>query len=229
MSTALTDTEIRRSKIEELLLNGVSSLPKLAARFGVPTTTIVNDVAVIRRLWRLDNSKNARDRRTLRIKQLEEIFQKSMDSFERSRSDTVETTTQYKSETCAACRGRKLVGDEFCSACDGEGKIQVEVITQKIVGKAGDVAFLNSARASIADIAKIEGIVIKPQPIVQHNTFNGENTIVNTKGNPYLDAPSDILHTALSAIHALKQSVKPNAAETLEGTIVSDNDRVDNA
>lgn len=229
MSLAISEVDVRRAKIEEMLLNGISSIPKIAARFGLEASTVQNDVAAIRRLWRLDNSKNARDRRTLRVKQLEEIFQKSMDSFERSRSDTVETTTQYKSETCGVCHGRKLVGDEYCSACDGEGKIQVEIITQKVVGKAGDVAFLNAARASISDIAKIEGIILKPRPIVQNNTFVGENTIVNSKDNPYLDAPTDILHTALSAIHALKQSVKPNAAETLEGTIVSDNDRVDNA
>ena len=75
----------RLTKVEKMLLRGVTNQSEIASAFGVSNYTICMDVKQIEKKWRED-SPEAKAQRVKRVKQLESIVLAAANSFELSRS-----------------------------------------------------------------------------------------------------------------------------------------------
>ncbi len=195
-------------KLKPLLLSGHTNNTKLGAMFHLHPVTIRNYRNLIEQGWQDEQtSTELKYKRNYRINQLAYSVQKSLNSFEISMQREVETTTVSKQEKCEACKGtgiKKGTEDEWCEVCDGESTLKLEVVTQKQLGKAGDVAFLESARKGVVEIAKLEGLYVEkkskgdPPPGGNHLHLHNEN-------NPFAGASPDAIVAAMSAMERLKR------------------------
>jgi hypothetical protein len=216
----LVEKRTRQRKVENALLRGYSTQSELAARYGVSQVTIYNDILAIRQKWLNESSGKASERRRKRIKQLELLWTKALESYERSRKDEEETVTTFRKDQCSACGGKGHLktkeGEVGCSACNGNGLIDVEVFTKKIRGQAGEASFLNVARSVLMDIARLEGLTAPAKKsrskFVQNNLIvtNADKEQQGTdEDNPYLTCDVAVLHQArelLDQLERLQQS-----------------------
>jgi hypothetical protein len=209
----LVETQKRRRKVERAILSSNATLQELAIRHGVTINTIHNDVKWIRSRWKDEQGKNHEKRRAL-VKRLEFVFSKAMESYERSRQDEEEITTGYRKEDCTACRGRGRLRtpdrvEVECSACGGTGKQEIEIVSKKVRGQAGDASFLNTARTALMNIAKLEGLLEPPKRITNKNTQ--VNVLVGSVeeeegGNPFEGVPDNLLLEARDMFDRLQQA-----------------------
>jgi len=202
-------TRNRRQQVEEMILAGVTNQHQMAARLGVVDSTICNDVKWILKNWLDIDSKNAQYNRAKRVKQHEAGAFEALQAYKRSCDNAEEVRTTTSRQRCPDCRGTGMVGEteEWCSNCNGEGEVDVEVINKSVKGQAGDSAHLREYRENIKECARLEGLhhhtVVPPAPNIQ---IGGQALHVHADGNKYKDVPENVLLEAMSAIAKLKES-----------------------
>lgn len=155
------DTEYRRSRIAEHLLNGINSTSQLAASFGVTQVQINVDIKAIRKQWIQERPKKARDRVTLRVSQIEQIHRMLIVDYLRSRNDKEEITTTYRTCDHPKCQGgfhvdKVSLRKTVCHRCNGDG--QIELVTKKETRQPGNPVFLSIAKECLVECARLEGI-----------------------------------------------------------------------
>lgn len=198
----------RQRKVECAMLRGHVGQQELATRYGVSQHTISKDMLAIRQRWALSSKDSAKYRRLHRIKQLEEVFRCAMESYERSRRDEEELVTQYKPQKCCDCGGVGKVELEDCTACQGTGRVVVEATTRRVRGQAGDASFLNQARQTLMNIAKLEGLTVPPTSVRAQQAVVIQQTVAveGEDANPFIDVPKDVLLDARRALQRLQQA-----------------------
>lgn len=158
--------QVRRRRVEELLLAGLCNLEEIGIIMGVTGRCIGNDVRAIREQWRTIYPTEMEDRRLQRIQEIEMIRREAWKAFERSKKSKLVTTIVEKE--CDNCLGGYLeVKDaagnpkkKVCPKCGGDAKITVE--TQQRTDQPGDPKFLTVALACVNDCARIEGLLPSP-------------------------------------------------------------------
>lgn len=149
----------RRQRVRDYLLRGITSCAEISVALGIRQETIANDLHFIFESWMTQDIRATRKKRAYRVKQLEFAAHKAILSFERSRQDQEEYQTVATPVPCPECRGTGSVGpegEEWCSTCDGSGRVLNEVVTHRVKGQAGDSSFLRTYIDSIKEIAKLE-------------------------------------------------------------------------
>ena len=165
-------------QVESAMLDGITSVPALMIRFGMTAPRIKKMMVKVRRLWETQTDLDIERRRSLRLRQLENVLRKANNAFEASKIlKPIITTENVYCEACVegyhkcrVCNGEGR--DEYlprkfkiCQRCNGEKRVQCrlcdggiyekEVITR--IEGPGDPSFLKLAAATIVDIAKHEG------------------------------------------------------------------------
>ncbi len=138
----------------------------MAARFGVTVETIGSDVKAIYDDWLHTAPAKARVLRARRVKQLEGILQKAINSFEKSLKDNEEE--QWMVRPCSKCAGAEPDLDEPpCKECRGKGEVRSR--SGKIKGTSGDPAFLKVAEDCVKEAARLEGLYRPKQVDHRHS------------------------------------------------------------
>jgi DnaJ-class molecular chaperone len=213
------------NRLENKLLKGVTNQAELAAAFGKPTRVIARDIAVVRKRWVEHAPTNTEEARVTRIRQLESLAVKSLDSFERSRQNSEETI--YAQRPCIGCRGTGSVPgetddapDETCPECKGQQFITVE--TRKVKGQAGDPAFLRMAKEAITEAAKIEGVngnaTLTMKQMRQAAEALPDGTLKTEALELTLEAPIDMLIRAKAIIEEIREGQKAGVVRVTEAT-----------
>ena len=157
--------EVRRLAVERDFINGRTGCQDLAARHGVSPATITFDLKAIYQRWQQEGKELEQADRMHALKMFGEVFRLSMDGYRRSQKNKEKIRTEYKEKTCEACKGTGWKGGsedsgEWCSECQGDGKLMVEEITREVLdtGQAGDPSFLRVANDSVREGARLRGL-----------------------------------------------------------------------
>lgn len=196
----------RRQKVATMLLRGITNHSVMAAAVGVAPCTVWSDVKHIRQNWLRDDCRMAKYEAALRVKQLEYGALKAMESYERSRQDSEEITTDYVPRKCIDCKGTGFIEGttNWCLTCDSTGSVLVEHVVRKVKGQAGSAAHLAVYTKAISDIAKIKGCY----PLNNQVTDNSiGKTVIQASMVDYSKAPAELLLRAREACYLLTQSV----------------------
>lgn len=222
---ATNERRARLVKIEESILRGYTNQNDLAAKFGVTQQQISNDLREIHDTWKREGIDKTKERRRLRVKQLEYVIQLAHNAFQVSRGD-VERGETEKHEVCKDCEGMGVKEGDWCDACDGNGFIKSVSLTIKKQGQAGDPNWLAIIKNCNAEINRLEGNYTPPVKRIQKNTTVSGAVLhaglTAKDGNLYLLASGDDIIQAKVALERLKQSAKENAKEqgmTIEGSV----------
>jgi len=207
------DRDVVLTKVERLLLSGVTNLAEIGAAFNRSVQTASLWVKEIRERWEKEREQDLERRMDLRVRQIENLAILALDSYERSKEDSREYTTVTK--VCEFCKGDGVVevsGKEFgekkkqvCSHCSGEGKSIIE--TMKIAGKPGDGRFLSIAKECFVELTKLEGL--HPQQatirklVAKSQEVGGE--MQTEVEEIYLSAPVDTIIRAKAMLSELKE------------------------
>jgi hypothetical protein len=198
METAI-DKQMRMAGVEEDMLAGMTRPGPLAVRYKVSASTIWGYMKEIQAKWREeDGSRKVGQKRRLRIGQLEAIFVRAIQDYIRS---------QVVEGVCKRCKGTGWEAEDWCRACDGEGRVQLR--------KPGDPAYLEAARKTLADIAKLEGL--EPPKKKQVNK-RSVSVVVDARrnGDRWKDVDDDELLRIMSAIRRLENGGKVIDVESEE-------------
>ncbi len=208
-SNRLATEERRHSVMLDYVEKGITNIDDLAKRHGCSRTAIENALQYVLEQLRTTNLAETRIQQNLALKRLEHTFQLATDGYMRSREDEVEVRTEYKKERCPDCRGTGFKSGNkgegpWCEACEGKGKIDVETVTRRVKGKAGDPTFLRIRNDSVRSIAKLQGIYEdeRRQPAVAPQVFIQQNTIDLSR------IPSDVILEAKRGWLALQDAQK---------------------
>jgi hypothetical protein len=194
--------------VEECILKGITNQKQLAARFDVTPKTICQDIQQIKDRWADESQEQSRIKRARRVRQLERIVQEAISSFEKSRQDAVEITTQYVKVDCPECDGEdhKIKG---CTTCDGKGTVLEERNTKRVKGQAGDSSFLTVAKNALAEAAKLEGLY----PIRHQRKKVDQSRQIHIHNES--KAPPELIIQAKEAMERIRQ-YSPDQIETNE-------------
>lgn len=216
----------RQVQIEKLLLAGFTNQIELAARFGVSQPTISLDIKAISQAWAEYGPNNQKERRSLRVKQLEKVMQVATDSFVRSQESEVEDSTTVREIVCPVCGGigEGKKGNGKCRKCKGEGVLSEETTKHSVKGTAGDSSFLRTIVECIKEINKLEGNH-KPKDIKVKTTVEGAvlHAHLGKDAGAYANVDSDVLISARVALEGLKQAVRLSSSdipEAIEGRVM---------
>jgi hypothetical protein len=150
----------RRSRVEKMILRGVTNAREIASAFGVGQKSIEQDIKEIHRRWRDDNDKHGEleELRIKRIRQLEALVIEAYNAYDQSKARKIETKTSQA--PCDNCEGEKFVetsaGKQVsCPECLGTGEVEVEV--QEETGRPGNPNYLKLIQTIVVDISKLEG------------------------------------------------------------------------
>jgi len=176
-------TQKRRDRVRELLLSGEVCLNKIALGLGVSFATAQDDVDYVYMQFQRESRLKPSEALAEAINRFSSAAQKNLASYERSRQDAEEITTTYTPKPCYDCGGSgfKEGTEDWCDTCQGTGKIQVENVTRKIKGQAGDASFMAEYRKCIEMIARLKGCFAKFENVVpplppSNNTVIFNNT-----------------------------------------------------
>jgi hypothetical protein len=223
--------EVERQKnlaqLEKRLLSGVTNQTELAAAFGVCRETIKRWIADIEQDWLQNERHDVQLERTFRIRQIEAIAVKALNSYERSKQDA-ESVTMHQ-EHCPQCRGRGTVGladqKQACVHCNGTGKVTIE--TTKVVGQAGDPAFLKLAKECFVECARLRGVypaTARVGHLVKASQEVGGEAMELIE-EYYVDAPADMIINAKAMLEELRERANGKVVRTIEADIVVDADK----
>ncbi len=211
----------RRSEVAQGLLTGKVQRGKLAEKYDVSKSTIAQDIVKILKRWSEEDKIATRAKRSRRVRQLELLLGMSLGAFDRSTEDFEEITKTEKTVLCPQCGGDSHE-DDSCALCCGEGMVPEVTIATKTRGQVGDSSFLTVAKNCLAEISKIEGLVVTRSQIRKKTTSESINAHMLLKDNEYMDVPNDILLAAMSAIEKLrhysddKKVIEVKSVETVE-------------
>ncbi len=226
LSTLTSDRRQRILKIEGMLLRGITSPNTIAAAFNVSHTQIWKDIKLIQAMWAESQDQSRKVTRNKRIRQLESVLHMALTEFDKSRNSKSETTTVQRKTICRSCNGRGTIrvdGDDSnpCPACETKGWQIEEITTEKRSGVTGDQSYLNTARACINDISKLEGLQVqvthkkidkKEQKVILHS----EVLPSKDPQNPYIGANPEDLIELRKAQARIEQSLTVEVTNDVE-------------
>ena len=214
-------------RLEKLMLNGITNLTELAAAFGLSRPTLKTMVEEVERTWLENERHDAVLEREFRCKQLEQLVQKALNSYERSRQDSEEIS--YTFAICGVCDGsgdiKKDGVTQDCVTCGGDGKIRVESV--KIKGQAGDASFLRVAKDCIVECARIKGLYpdgrssVAIRKLISSSQEVG-GAIQSKIEELYVDAPAEVLIKAMASLDELREKMGdpvPKDVNVIEGDV----------
>lgn len=155
--------ERRHAVMRSYVENGITNEKELAKRHGCSVSTIVKDLEYVADRLRTKNLMETKVQQGLALARTEHTFQLATAGYIRSRKDEIEIRTEYKRERCQDCQGTGFKSgkrDEgpWCESCQGTGKLEVEYVTKRVKGKAGDPTFLRIRNDCVRTMAKLQGI-----------------------------------------------------------------------
>jgi len=196
----------RKANVRRDFLNGIVDIQELSARHGIKAPTLSNYLKEIRQeIWEEDKEV-AREEFEITNRRLMGVFANAVDSYQRSKKDSEEITTEYKPKSCEICKGTGMKDGEWCDACDGDGTVLVEVVTRKIKGQAGDSSHLRIQLDVLREVNRIRGHYPKEYKDGVGNTnlfIQQNNNTIDLSGVP----DKDVLR-ALEAVDSLKSKLK---------------------
>lgn len=198
---------IRRRRVAEMLLGGVTSQNQMAAALGTSEALIRNDIKAIRKQWCREEPKKLQERIATRVKQLEMIYGLAYNDFRRSQEPRHEVITRPCEN--GKCRHGLISmpdgSNEECHVCDGNGFIK----TIKVTTQTGNVAYLQAMRDCIIECARLEGIhpstVTKLKQTARELLPDG--TVRERIEELYTEAPFELIIEGLSQIDAVKEKM----------------------
>jgi len=221
-------------RLEKLILRGATNVRDLSAAFNVTPKTISSWLRDIQDNWHESDLIQSDSRRTLRIRQIENVAAIALSSFERSRLDSEEFFIVQK--ICPKCDGSKQIEVssksvtknakptmEDCEDCGATGRITLE--TTKVKGQAGEAAFLNTALACLKECTRIEGIgPINVREKRETSVFltgqeAGGKLATETRYIEY-EGPAELLLQARSTISQLKKEMDGGGIKAVESKAV---------
>jgi DnaJ-class molecular chaperone len=131
----------------------------------------------------------------------------ALESYHRSRQDKEEITTRYDKTECDECGGTGKLPKCTCLNCDGLGYVNEEVIQRKVSGSPGDCSFLTEARNNTVEMAKLEGLYLKPEVTVQHVVSGGVKHTVDLEER-FKDVDPELIIRAKVALARLEEAAK---------------------
>ena len=155
-------------QVEESLLKGQTNKAEIAKQYGISVKMVEKDIFLITREWKRVSLETSKQKRTKRVKQLENIVRLAVEGYYRSMEPEEEVTTTKSTFVCSYCRGSGYRTEDnervTCPKCDGEGMVTETKVSTRLrggrKGTKGDSSFLTAAGKAFQEIAKIEGIVI---------------------------------------------------------------------
>jgi len=221
---------VRRQKVRQMMLHGYCSQDDMAARLCISQTTIYKDMQFIRRNWIKEDAAETKYMRARSTRQFLMSASKAMTAFEESRQPEEQVTITRTPHSCRACRGggfRLEDGGEstsdWCSECDGEGKVFVEVESRKVTRQVGDASFLNTYNKSIENVARIHDLYPRKEakgPKVKELHLHAESG-----GNGKVDLsklPRKLMFKLLEIQGEIKEHQKQTNVLTVESEEVED-------
>jgi len=203
----------RRALIRDDFLNGMST-DDLATRHGVSKMTIARYLKAILKEMAWEDKEQGVEKLILTERRLMTVFSKAADSFERSKKDATETSTQYKPKTCPACEGSGRKGAKrLCRMCEGEGRIFAETTTKKVKGQSGDANFLRVQLDCLKEVNRIRGHYPKEYADGTNNRH------LHIHQGPTIDLSNvsdDVLLKALETVDLLRNPLTTEVAETVK-------------
>lgn len=224
VKASLVEREKYLARLEQRMLRGVTNQHELAAAFGKPVTVLARDMMDVRDRWLAHSPKNAEHAKITRIRQLEHLGILALDSYQRSRQDVEEITTQDRG--CTNCIGTGKVAPDpskpnaetKCPECAGRGVVSVE--TRKIKGQAGDASFLKMAKEAFIEAAKIEGVISTSTLSLKNLSATaaqlGDSELKLEATEITLEAPLEVLLRAKALLEEIHQGRKKGTVKVIE-------------
>lgn len=208
----------RLMRIEDSLLRGECDTKKLAIRHGVSEVTIYKDLASIKSRWKRIWDTSTEDKLRRRIQQHEFAGKESIGQWELSKADKVERTVSIVDEKCGDCKGTGMDGERWCSACDGEGKVTVEKVTEKVTGGPAEPKFMGLFLKAVGEAAKLEGVCPEKAGINLNLNQTNISPVVNISNRDFDQAHGDAIIGMMQAAERLKESngIPPIDVDSLE-------------
>jgi hypothetical protein len=228
--------EQMKSRVEKLILRGVTSREDLARAVGAGLNTIDNWKEEIFERWKRDDIQDRNVLRIRRVLQLEKIANVAIDEFERSRKDSEETV--QTTAVCSTCGGKKVEESKAvpgrmvkCSKCRGTGMVLVSVVV-KVKGKEGDPSYLRVAKDCITECAELEGLFPSQTKMTARSLVTAtsmEDQTMRTHLTEFIyEGDEDVIVRAKAVLADLKKKIRtkdvtfetraiPQGEDTLEG------------
>src|SRR3972149_6123985 len=149
----------RRQRVRDMLLRNVP-ICEMAVRLGRVRPLISQDVKWIFDQWMRYDVRTTRKRAAKRVKQYEFAANQAMTAFERSQQNEETIRTSIVPRLCDDCKGTGFAdgNEQWCDACEGIGKINVETVVRCVRGQAGDSSHLRAYIEAVKEAARIEGL-----------------------------------------------------------------------
>lgn len=189
--------------IRQMLLKGMTSRQEMADALGVSSVTVGNYIKKIEARWDRDDRMTFRQKKKRRLEQLCMAAQKAMASYERSRQDEEEITTNYVQRKCKKCDDGLLENGDWCEACDGKGKVTSEVVSRRVRGKAGDSGHLRVFLEAVEKMIKLENLYPARK---EQLDVRGKIGVVSASLD-FSQAPPEVILEAKRAVDLLRASV----------------------
>lgn len=216
----------RRARVEELWLEGCT-VSDICRRTGYGRKAVAADLAIMSSRLEKEQDSALTEKRAQAVARKEHLLRTAYHAFNLSQQPEEEIKTEYQRNSCEPCEGRGRTypqeGGEGvpCTACEGRGWNEVEVITRKVKGQAGDAALLSVIRQTLGDIDKITGIhaakEVKVSGQVEHS---------HTANNPYEDLPTHKLRELRQRLEEAKAATP--RIEPAQDAIDVDFEKTDN-
>lgn len=217
-----TKKMIRLSKVEKMLLNGVTSHSEIGAAFGVSRHTVIRWLKEIHDKWQKQRPEEIEESRNLRRVQLEHIFFKAMSSFEKSQHPVTEEVVEKM--RCRNCNGEGTVEEtpgswEKCKDCDGKKFVVIKIMKKKKTS-VGDPTFLRIAKEIIHELAKVDGVIAPDNAkFISTKLMQSADDVTGALRDEihqlYIEAPEDTIIKAMLAFEELDRASKPKVKSSL--------------
>ncbi len=202
----------RREQVEKLWLEGVFSQRRIATELGASVKTVEKDLKHIHDTWAREDIRKSSVRRAQFVRRMEMAGRLALESFEVSKQQAEETTTQSIPRRCRDCKGAEKVNGSRtkCPACSGKGTVTVEVVTKRVKGQAGDPSFLKVYKDCMTEIARVKGLYPKEKPGGPALFGNGAKVAI-VGGVDYSKVSPESVLQARQALLEVAESAKANA------------------
>jgi len=193
--------EKRLVRVDEYRCQGITDCRQIGVMEGVSHVTISKDQRELDRRYREATTRGSVKRRRLAVRRIEYVAQKAMVSYERSKQNEEQITTQYVNEECKVCKGTGMREgtDEWCDECKGKGIVEKEIVTKKVRGQAGDAAHLRITLDCFREVAKLQGLYLEDKES-KGGTFYGGNHVHKGSGEGLDEVGVERIAQAMKAL-----------------------------
>ena len=209
----------RLRKLNPILSTGGYILTELSARFGVSMVQIQQDRKYIERnWWREEENTKTKPMRRKREIELEYLKRLAIESYHISRQDKEEITTAYDKRKCVECEGTGRLPKCRCLNCEGLGYVLDERITRKVVGQAGDAAFLGKAIDCVKEMIQLRGLRIEVPKKLKMDADVGVQHTHTIDVERYKNVDPELLLQAMGAISQVENQI--GSGKVVDGEVL---------